>query len=130
MTYPIFKTLSEGLSIGVAAGRTVHTDSSGAKIRFAASGKEISEGTAISIPENGNVEFLATGEFKVESGNVYLFEDAVETKTRDLAELRGLPALPDTRVQMAKPASKITVSYHDGSEYELRGPADYSVYDL
>lgn len=93
-------------------------------------GQELSEGSVIEIPKNGNVEFLAIGEFRVESGNVHLFEASFQTTTMELSKLRGLPALPDTRIFLSKPASKITVGYHDGSEFQLRGPAEYGAYSL
>ncbi len=73
---------------------------------------------------------MAIGQFRVESGNVHLFEASFETKTMELSKLRGLPALPDTRIFLSKPASKITMAYHDGSEFQLRGPAEYGVYSL
>ncbi len=130
VTYPAYRVLTEGDTIGVASNRTVYTDGGGAKIRYAVTGQELSAGSVSELPKNGNIEFLATGQFKVESGNVYLFEASATTSTMELSKLRGLPSLAETRVTLAKPASKITMAYHDGSTFDLRGPADYSTYDL
>lgn len=130
VTYPTYRTLSDGAVIGVAAGRTVYTDGGGAKIRYAVGDGASGDAPITVIPKYGNVEFLATGEFKVESGNVYLFDSQSQTSTADLSTLKGLPVLPDTKVTMAKPASRISLGYHDGSEFQLRGPAEYLAYDL
>lgn len=130
ITYPGYRILTAGDVIGVAGGRTVHTDGGGAKIRFAASGQELANGGVVDVPRYGNVEFLATGNFEVESGNVYLFDSNPQAKTVDLSEIRGLPALANTKIVLSKPASRITVGYHDGSEFGLRGPAQYDAVDL
>lgn len=130
VTYPEFRTLGEKDTIGIAAGRTVYTDGGGATIRYAVNGQELSEGATIELPKYGNVEFLAIGQFRVEEGNVYLFEASAETKTMELSKLRGLPSLPETKVVLTKPASKISMGYHDGSSFDLRGPAEYSTYSL
>lgn len=38
--------------------------------------------------------------------------------------------MPDTRISMAKPASRLEIEYHDGASYSIRGPAEYVAYDL
>jgi hypothetical protein len=91
---------------------------------------ELSKSAIIEIPKHGNTEFLATGQFKVESGTVYLFDITTETKTVELSTIKGLPVLPETKILLLKPTSKVRVGYHDGTEYELRGPAEYGYYDL
>lgn len=130
VTYPEFRTLSENDTIGIAAGRTVYTDGGGATIRYAVNGQELSEGATIEIPKYGNIEFLAIGQFRVENGRIHLFEASAETKIMELSKLRGLPSLPETKVVLTKPASRISMGYHDGSNFDLRGPAEYSTHSL
>lgn len=130
VSYPDFRKLSGGTTMGVAAGRIVHTAGTSAKIRFSPSGEDPASASTVEIPKNGSVEFLATGDFFVESGEIYLIEDALKTSVRELSKIKGLPVLPGVRISMAKNASRIEIEYHDGASYSMRGPAEYSAYDL
>lgn len=130
VTYPTYRTLSDGETIGISSNRTVYAGASSVTIRYAVGDQKIEEAPEITIPAHGNAEILAQGTIRVESGKLYLFGLETPTKTTDLSELRGLPILPGTKITMANPSSRIGIEYYDGSSYSLRGPSEYQAYDL
>lgn len=66
----------------------------------------------------------------MKSGNIYLFNESTEEKLVNLGDLRGIPVLADTQIELDSTNAFISFDYYDGSSMRLDGPGAYEYYSL
>lgn len=82
------------------------------------------------LDDNTNYEFLIGATIWVKSGNIYLFNESTEERLVNLGDLRGMPVLPDTAIELDSASAFISFNYYDESSMRLDGPGAYEYYSL
>lgn len=82
----------------IGAGRQVHVSGDGAKIRYRA--EDDAPWMTADLARNTVVEFDESVTVDVSQGSMYLFDESMEEKTVDLADLDFFPILPGTMLTL------------------------------
>ena len=128
---PDMQIVTAGQSLTVANHRTIYTDQYGADIIYTFPDKKKSVPTTVHIPNNGNLEFLASAEITVKRGRL-LLPGASESEhvAMDTSTLIGYPILPSMRFAFARPTAHLSIGYFDGSTMDVTDAATYRMEDL
>lgn len=134
VTGPTYRILNTGDKIRIAANKSIYTDGGGASIRYELTevvGEDSGAGVQ-QIPKSGELRFLTNMDIEVLSGKVVLIEDSTSqtAQLKDLSELEGLPVITGQKIEITKPLARLDITYFNGAELVMNGPAYYESYEL
>jgi len=95
--------------LDVTEGKTVYTKD-GATIRYRSS-DDGAEWKTIILKQGENIEWIKSGEMEVVTGDILLYRDSPEKKTVNLAELKYLPIVSGTYIELNPGNSSLEILY-------------------